>query len=97
MKKMDRWLNVLWEIGQYTKVMTKSEIRALHEIRVFVFKEKEKEKNKMKRPKLSEGEIDTVISLVDDLYWEWDRLSSSGQETLEKIGKLLDIEPEEEK
>ena len=49
MKKMDRWLNVLWEIGQYTKVMTKSEIRALQEIRVFIFKEKErssKKKNK---------------------------------------------------
>ena len=48
MKKMDRWLNVLWEIGQYTKVMTKSEIRALQEIRVFIFKEKEKEKKKNK-------------------------------------------------
>jgi hypothetical protein len=46
MKKMDRWLNVLWEIGQYTKVMTKPEIRALQEIRVFIFKEKEKKMNK---------------------------------------------------
>ena len=50
----------------------------------------------MKRPKLNANKIDTIISLVDDLYWDWDRLSSSGQETLEKIGKLLGIEPEED-
>ena len=49
----------------------------------------------MKRPKLNANKIDTIISLVDDLYWDWDRLSSSGQETLEKIGKLLGIEPED--
>ena len=46
---MDRWLNVLWEIGQYTKVMTKSEIRALQEIRVFIFKEKERNNKKKKK------------------------------------------------
>ena len=46
---MDRWLNVLWEIGQYTKVMTKSEIRALQEIRVFIFKEKERSSKKKKK------------------------------------------------
>ena len=46
MNKMDRWLRVLWEIGQYTKIMTKPEIKALQEIRVFIFKEKEKGKRK---------------------------------------------------
>ena len=51
----------------------------------------------MKRPKLNANKIDTIISLVDDLYWDWDRLSSCGQETLEKIGKILGIEPEEDK
>ena len=40
MNKMDRWLRVLWEIGQYTKIMTKPEIKALQVIRVFIFKEK---------------------------------------------------------
>ena len=33
-----------------------------------------------------------AISLVDDLFWEWDRLSSSGQETLNKLAKELDME-----
>tara|TARA_S200000501_G_C20195482_1_gene470545 strand:- start:93 stop:263 length:171 start_codon:yes stop_codon:yes gene_type:complete len=28
-------------------------------------------------------------ALVDDLYWEFDRMSSSGQETLDKIAKIL--------
>ena len=46
MNKMDRWLRVLWEIGQYTKIMTKPEIKALQEIRVFIFKEKEKGERK---------------------------------------------------
>ena len=30
-----------------------------------------------------------LIKLVGDLYWDWDRMSSSGQETLEKIADLL--------
>ena len=30
--------------------------------------------------------------LVDDMFWEYDRLSSSGQETLDKIADILGIE-----
>ena len=29
--------------------------------------------------------------LVDDLYWDFDRMSSSGQETLDKIADILAI------
>ena len=36
-----------------------------------------------------EKEHNELIKLVGDLYWEWDRMSSSGQETLEKIADLL--------
>jgi hypothetical protein len=34
--------------------------------------------------------------LVTDMYWEFDRLSSSGQLTLEKIAKLIGVPTEEE-
>ena len=33
---------------------------------------------------------------IIDLYWEFDRLSTSGQETLESIAKLLDVPTEKE-
>ena len=32
-----------------------------------------------------------VCKLVDDLYWDYDRLSSSGQETLNKLAKVLSL------
>jgi hypothetical protein len=38
---------------------------------------------------ITEKEHNELIKLVGDLYWEWDRMSSSGQETLEKIADLL--------
>ena len=34
--------------------------------------------------------------LVTDLYWDFDRLTSSGQETLEKLATLLGVPTEEE-
>ena len=37
-----------------------------------------------------------IQKLVDDLYWEYDRMSSSGQETLDKLAKVLNIPTEEE-
>lgn len=37
-----------------------------------------------------------IKKLVDDLYWEYDRMSSSGQETLNKLGDMLRIEKEVE-
>jgi hypothetical protein len=37
-----------------------------------------------------------LIKLVDDLYWDYERLSSSGQETLDNIADLLGIPAENE-
>ena len=37
-----------------------------------------------------------VTKLVVDLCWEYDRMSSSGQETLDKLCKVLVIETEKE-
>ena len=33
---------------------------------------------------------------VTDLYWEYDRMSSSGQETLDKIAKKIGVETNQE-
>ena len=33
---------------------------------------------------------------VTDLYWEYDRMSSSGQETLDKLATLYGIETDQE-
>ena len=40
--------------------------------------------------------IEKIQDLVIDLGWEAERMSSSGQETLEKLYKLLKIESETE-
>ena len=37
-----------------------------------------------------------VTKLIVDLCWEYDRMSSSGQETLDKLCKVLGIETESE-
>ena len=37
-----------------------------------------------------------IQQLVTDLYWEFDRMSSSGQETLEKLATLVGVPTEEE-
>ena len=37
-------------------------------------------------------ELDTIKRLVDNLFFDYDRLSSSGQETLNKLSDLLGIE-----
>ena len=37
-----------------------------------------------------------VTNLVVDLCWEYDRMSSSGQETLDKLCKILNIETDAE-
>ena len=39
---------------------------------------------------------ETLKNLVDDLYWEFDRMSSSGQETLEKLATLVGVATEKE-
>jgi len=33
-----------------------------------------------------------IREYVADLYWEYDRMSSSGQETLDKLAKLYGVE-----
>jgi len=33
---------------------------------------------------------------ISDLYWDYDRLSSSGQETLDRLAKLHGVANEEE-
>ena len=35
--------------------------------------------------------VEALTKLVDDLYWEYDRMSSSGKETIEKMARILDI------
>jgi hypothetical protein len=36
-----------------------------------------------------------VKKLIDDLYWDYDRLSSDGKDTLNNISNLLGISTEE--
>ena len=40
--------------------------------------------------------FEILQSKVTDLYWDFDKLSTSSQETLESIAKLLDVPTEEE-
>jgi len=37
-----------------------------------------------------------VTKLVVDLFWEYDRMSSSGQDSLDKLAKVLNIPTEQE-
>ena len=37
-----------------------------------------------------------LMGLVTDLYWDFDRLTSSGQETLEELATLVGVPTEEE-
>ena len=37
-----------------------------------------------------------IQKLVTDLYWDFDRLTSSGQEALEKLAELVGVPTEEE-
>ena len=45
----------------------------------------------MKRSKIQE-----LQALVEDMYCEYDRVSSSGQKTLDKIAKLVGVKTEAE-
>ena len=35
--------------------------------------------------------LDELTELICDLYWEYDRMSSSGQETLDKMADILGV------
>ena len=37
-----------------------------------------------------------IAKCVADLYWDFDRMSSSGQETLEKLANLVGVATEKE-
>ena len=37
-----------------------------------------------------------IQKLVTDLYWDFDRLTSSGQKTLERLATLVDVPTEED-
>ena len=43
--------------------------------------------------KLSKSQLQ---KLVTDLYWEYEKMTSSGKETLDKIAKVLDLPTQEE-
>ena len=37
-----------------------------------------------------------VENLIVDLYWEYDRMSSSGQESLDKLAEMMNVPSERE-
>ena len=37
-----------------------------------------------------------VENLIVDLFWDYDRMSSSGQETLDKLAELMNVPSERE-
>ena len=45
----------------------------------------------MDKNKIPTHVIQKVRELVDDLFWEYDRLSSSGQSQLDQIAKYLNL------
>ena len=40
--------------------------------------------------------VKELRELVDDMYWDYDRMSSSGKETLDKIADLVGVPTESE-
>ena len=51
-----------------------------------------KEKSRLRKTlnKFKEREL-LIKKFIDDLYWEYDRMSSSGTETLDKLAITLDM------
>ena len=35
------------------------------------------------------GKLKRLLELIDDLNWDYERLSSSGQETMDKINQII--------
>ena len=46
--------------------------------------------------KLTVKDLENLREWVDQMYWDWDRMSSSGQETLDKIADKLGLETSKE-
>ena len=42
------------------------------------------------------SEVEKLQNLGEDMYWEYDRMSSSGQQTLDKIANILGLPTENE-
>ena len=55
-----------------------------------------KSKPQRRHIKLTSFKVEKVQQYLDDLGWEYDRMTSSGQETLDKLCKVLGIEIEKE-
>ena len=45
---------------------------------------------------MKKNKIQELQALVEDMYWEYDRVSSSGQKTLDKIADLVGVKTEAE-
>ena len=41
--------------------------------------------------------IEKIRDLVDDLFWEYDRMSSSGRETLDRLSRMYAMQYEQER
>ena len=46
--------------------------------------------------KLTLNDLNQLREWVNQMYWDWDRMSSSGQETLDKIADKLGLETSKE-
>ena len=49
----------------------------------------------LKKIEENRKKMSTIQKLVDDLYWEYNRMSSSGKETLDKLGDFVFKDGEE--
>ena len=49
-------------------------------------------KQKLVEKRVTAASMKELKKLVGDMYWDYDRMSSSGQETLDKIADILGIE-----
>jgi hypothetical protein len=52
----------------------------------------DKGKQKLVEKRVTAASMKELKKLVGDMYWDYDRMSSSGQETLDKIADILGIE-----
>ena len=50
-----------------------------------------KGKQKLVEKRVTAASMKELKKLVGDMYWDYDRMSSSGQETLDKIAKLVGV------
>ena len=47
------------------------------------------DKETLEKIEESRKKMTPIQKLIDDLYWEYDRMSSSGQATLDKLNKIF--------